>query len=53
MAALGCGQSGLPAYDLRLLAEELSRFPDWFVDSLLGYSPDTSERALLEGCSPR
>ena len=37
----------LPAYDRGLLAEELSRFPVWFVEALLGYSPNTAERNLL------
>ena len=48
MAALGSGQLVLPPYDSELLGEELNRFPDWFVESLLGYSLDTSERALLD-----
>jgi N-acetylmuramate 1-kinase len=38
---------GLPAYDRILLKEELGRFPDWFVEALLGYTPDIAERDLL------
>ncbi|MFT6288380.1 MAG: aminoglycoside/choline kinase family phosphotransferase [Alcanivorax sp.] len=38
----------LPRYDRPLLTEELSRFPEWFVASLLSYPCDDAERALVE-----
>ena len=34
-------------YDRALLSEELSRFDQWFVSSLLGYTLADSERALI------
>jgi aminoglycoside/choline kinase family phosphotransferase len=48
MAVLDSGRLALSPYDSALLGEELSRFADWFVERLLGYSLDASERALLD-----
>jgi aminoglycoside/choline kinase family phosphotransferase len=47
MAALDAQRLALSPYDAELLGEELSRFADWFVVRLLGYSLDASEHALL------
>lgn len=48
IAALDAGHLDIPAYDQALLAEELSRFPAWFVEALLGYSPNDEERGLIQ-----
>lgn len=37
----------LPAYDRALLAEEFSRFPDWFLQRLLGLELTPAEQHLL------
>ena len=47
IAAVDTDQLDMPVYDQGLLAEELSRFPVWFVQELLGYSPDEEERDML------
>ena len=39
MAALTADHLALPAYDESLLGEELGRFPDWFVNAMLGCDP--------------
>ena len=39
---------GLGAYDEALLSEELGRFSTWFVQALLGYTPDKEEEDLFE-----
>lgn len=36
LAGVDMGDPGWPAYDKQLLGEELERFPEWFVDALLG-----------------
>ena len=38
----------LPSYDHAALASELSLFSVWFVEQLLGYSPNAKERQLLD-----
>jgi aminoglycoside/choline kinase family phosphotransferase len=48
MAAVDGTNTGLSDYDRSLLAEELSRFPVWFVQELLGYRPDAAEQALFD-----
>ena len=40
-------QAPLPAYDRALLAEELGRFPDWFLQRLLGPELGPVERSML------
>jgi aminoglycoside/choline kinase family phosphotransferase len=47
IAALDSDRLDIPAYDQALLAEELSRFPRWFVQALLGYSPNNEELDLF------
>ena len=47
MAAVDMTARPTPAYDRDLLTEELSRFDLWFVESLLGYTPNDSERELI------
>jgi len=47
MAAIPGSAASLPAYDNMLLAEELARFPDWFVTQLLGLTLTAHERGLL------
>jgi aminoglycoside/choline kinase family phosphotransferase len=47
MAAIDSRETALPAYDRTLLAEELGRFPTWFVEKLLGQTPDAREQQLL------
>jgi N-acetylmuramate 1-kinase len=46
--AAGLEGSGLGAYDRTLLAEELSRFPEWFAERLLGCRLDKTESGLIE-----
>ncbi len=48
MAVIDSAGLTLGAYDQELLSEELSRFPAWFVEKLLGYSPDDSEQQLIQ-----
>ncbi len=48
IAALDTDRLDMPAYDRALLGEELSRFPNWFVQELLGYAPDDEERDLFD-----
>ena len=47
MAAIDSTGLTMGAYDHELLSEELSRFPVWFVEKLLGYSPDEREWQLI------
>ena len=47
MAAVDMTARPAPAYDRELLTEELSRFDRWFAESLLGYTPNDSERELI------
>jgi aminoglycoside/choline kinase family phosphotransferase len=51
MAALAPERTGLGDYDAALLQEELSRFEQWFVRGLLGYSPSPAEQSLLREVS--
>ncbi|MEH6634741.1 MAG: phosphotransferase [Halioglobus sp.] len=53
IAALVPEQVDLPLYDHALLTEELSRFADWFVEALLGYTPNPAEQDLLDGLFAR
>lgn len=48
IAVLDTARLDFPSYDQALLTEELSRFPAWFVEALLAYSPNMDERALLD-----
>lgn len=48
MAAVETSATGLASYNGALLSEELSRFPQWFVQGLLGYTPNLSEQAMLD-----
>lgn len=48
MARANVEGAGLGGYDRALLTEELGRFSTWFVQALVGYSPDATEEALLE-----
>ncbi len=41
----------LPDYDKAILTEELERFPEWFVEGLLGYGLTPPDRLLLEALS--
>jgi aminoglycoside/choline kinase family phosphotransferase len=43
----------LPVYDSTLLAEELSRFPQWFVEILLGHVLSAREHAIIADLSTR
>ncbi len=43
--------AAFPAYDEALLAEELGRFPAWFVEALLGLSLSADEQRLLQASS--
>lgn len=45
MAAIDPGDPAFPAYDTALLQEELGRFPQWFVQALLGQSWDAAAQA--------
>ena len=47
IAALDADHLDIPAYGRALLAEELGRFPTWFVEELLGYSLNDEEGDLL------
>jgi hypothetical protein len=47
MAAARPGGFGLPAYDETLLTEELARFPEWFVGSLLDFALTDDEAGCL------
>lgn len=47
MADLPADAIALPAYDARLLGEELARFSEWFLAALLGLTLSDSERAAL------
>jgi aminoglycoside/choline kinase family phosphotransferase len=38
----------LPAYRREILAEELSRFPEWFCEGLLGITLDAADRDILD-----
>lgn len=53
MAAVDTGHTGLGDYDLALLSEELSRFQQWFVQALLGYTPTAAEQAQLDSLLAR
>ncbi len=48
IAAIDPDTTALPAYDEPLLAEELDRFPCWFVEALLGQARGVDELRLLE-----
>lgn len=39
--------AGVPDYDAALLQEELGRFPEWFLEGLLGLELTAADRALL------
>ncbi len=47
IAAADTDGAGLGAYDHALLSEELGRFQQWFVQGLLGYTPNAAEQSLL------
>ena len=48
MSAIDLSLTTVPAYDEAVLAEELSRFGQWFVEGLLGHVMLKEEAALLE-----
>ena len=48
MAAVAAPRAALDDYNRDLLQEELGRFPTWFVQALLGYSPGAAEEALFD-----
>ena len=48
MSAVETSAAGLASYNRALLSEELSRFPQWFVQGLLGYTPNSSEQSMLD-----
>jgi aminoglycoside/choline kinase family phosphotransferase len=47
MASIETDCTGLGDYNRELLAEELGRFRQWFVEGLLGYVPTAAEESLL------
>ena len=47
MASVETDQTALGDYDEVLLAEELGRFQQWFVEGLLGYIPTAREQSLV------
>ena len=49
MAAATPGEPSLPVYDEALLTEELERFPEWFVEQLMGCRLAPPDRSVLEG----
>ena len=51
--AAGLEGSGLGAYDCTLLEEELSRFPEWFAEGLLGCRLDKTESDLMESLNQK
>ncbi len=53
VASVDTRDTTLAAYDATLLTEELSRFPTWFVEALLGLALDAGERALLQAVFDR
>jgi aminoglycoside/choline kinase family phosphotransferase len=53
VAVLDTRTMALGGYDETQLTEELERFPSWFVESLLGYTPDAGELAMLNACFDR
>lgn len=48
MAAADTRNTGLDAYDRILLEEELGRFPEWFVEGLLGHALTGGEQSMLQ-----
>src|SRR5690606_16585179 len=44
----GVAPQGLPAYDARRLADELTLFPEWYVGTHCGYTLSDTERGQLE-----
>ncbi|QIB67649.1 phosphotransferase [Kineobactrum salinum] len=49
LAAADTAAVALPEYAAQLLAEELARFPQWFLQRLLGLDLDAGEQAMLAG----
>ena len=43
--------ASMPRYDEALLTEELSRFPHWFVEQLLGHSLTQNDRDIIQSAS--
>ncbi|WP_162300124.1 aminoglycoside phosphotransferase family protein [Kineobactrum sediminis] len=48
LALVDITHTNLPVYDNALLAEEFSRFPEWFLERLLGLVISNEERKLLD-----
>ncbi len=48
MATVDASQGSLPAYDEAILTEELGRFPQWFVEALLGHALSPSDQDCLD-----
>ena len=44
-----CPADGLPRYDEARFLEELAVFPQWYLETHLGYTPDTITQAALDG----
>lgn len=42
-----CDASGLPVYDANRLLQELSLFPQWYLQAHLGITPDANTQAML------
>jgi aminoglycoside/choline kinase family phosphotransferase len=53
MAAADTGETGLENYNRTLLEEELGRFPEWFVEGLLGHAPTAGEQSMLQAVGDR
>lgn len=51
LAAPAVDSSERPDYDEALLTEELARFPQWFLQELLGYRPDAEAQASWHALS--
>lgn len=43
--------ASMPRYDEALLTEELSRFPQWFVEQLLGHSLSANDHTVIQAAS--
>jgi len=53
MASIDTQGLDFGSYDAALLSEELSRFPTWFVEALLGYPLDEEGRGVIERLNRR
>lgn len=53
MQAIALQDGHLPDYDGARLRTEMSLFPQWFVQALLGYEPSAAEAAMLDSVFTR